>query len=270
MEDKEGQTSDVIDFKNTSPSVNLPNTPYSLEGEVLPHLNRLGKEIGSIYRAYGFLNPQEAALYPHVHSRDLEYMNYFKEEIHEELKREARNYLKERYLTKVFDFRDNIRLKMSLDSDAEVGGEHKTLVSLKNTRRVFHSLESALVKTKVISPNLRYSVGCHIRSSPLLNGELSDAMEPVLKVNYKKMEIKTKYRPSNNVCEIEIRGRIPVRRLMNGRLGFSVSSENLSNADWEINYSLENGNFFFIGGALPVADFKNFEGSLYAGIVMSL
>jgi hypothetical protein len=246
---------------NLTPIEFKVNTIHPLEDEIRFNLDRLGKEISSIYKYNGFLiTPKDLIL-----ADGLDDFDFLKEDVQGELKREARNYLKEKYLTKVVKFRDTLKMKLCLDSDSEMVDFREKTAVVQNPTKILHNIDSVVDRTVGVSPDLNYSIGLRLRSSPIFNGDLVDAIEPVLKVQYRTIEMRTKFKPASNIYEIELSGDVPLK-ITNHKLKYSISSENLRDADWNINYNVNEGNFFYLGGDIPFANFDSGGNKLNSSI----
>jgi len=244
------------------------NSFHPLEDELYFNLNRLGKEITSLYKYNGIsIRPKDIIL-----ADDLDDIDLLEEEVQRELKREARNYLKEKYLTKVIMFKESLKLKLSVDSDNEIIDFQNKSILTQNPVKILHSIDSVIDRTIGISKDLKYSLGFRVHSSSIIEGDIIEGIEPVLKFKYKTMEMRTKFKPANNIYEFELKGKIPLKATK-GKLSYSISTENLNNADWNINYSLKEGSFFYFGGDIPFAqrdhDGDELKRSMMAGFYLT-
>jgi len=242
--------------------------PFSFEEEINPNLHKLGRKINSLYKTNILMHLNRDVIHDDLLNHELDNINYFKQDIQDELKRQARNYLKERYLTKVVNLKKDIKLRMSIDSETEIVETLRGISGIRESKSIFNSIESILDRTQLINSDLKYSVGLRLRSSPLFKGDFEHAIEPVLKIKYKDIELKGKLKPGDGRFELELHGKVPIK-YFNNKVAYSISSDDLRNAEWALDYTLRENSFIFIGGDIALAEFDR-EGdpvssAVYAG-----
>jgi hypothetical protein len=241
--------SDGNDLKKQNKLDEINNVSEYLD--IDSNLLRLSREIRGICNLKGIVIPQSELIYPTIKNDELQEVNLYKTEIQNELKRESRKYLRDKYLTKVISIRKSIQVKLSIDSELRDEKNNYVVIDQLRTNTIFHSIDSVIDSTREINNNLSYSVGCHVKSSPLLKGDIEQSMEPVLKVKYKGVYIKTKIKPTVGDYEISIEREIPIKFLKKN-LEVSCSTLNLRNVEWDILCPLSTDNFFYLGGDVPV------------------
>ena len=109
------------------------------------------------------------------------------------MKKEARNYLREKYLTRVINLTEDIKMRMSIDSDNILSSDN--MWRGERSHMIFESIESVLDKSRNISPSLRYSIGCHVKSKTFFKGDILQSFQPILKIWYLNTGIRTKFKP---------------------------------------------------------------------------